>query len=85
MNQQDCERIGPAGVAVKRVDSGQELADGLTKCWKHEQLIHVLSLGCWKIVYDPLFLINARRSWLKEFLLCLMLFRFFTLWMNPES
>lgn len=46
------ERIGPAGVAVRWVDSGQELADGLTKCWKHEQLIRVLSLGYWKLVYD---------------------------------
>ena len=56
------ERIGPAGVAVKWVDSGEELADGLTKCWKHDQLIRVLSLRCWKIVYDPLFISYKRKK-----------------------
>ena len=44
-----------AGVDVRWVDSGQELADGLTKCWKHDQLLKVLGIGIWKIVYDPLF------------------------------
>ena len=38
---------------LKWVDGDQELADGLTKPWKHEPLIKALCKGEWRIVYDP--------------------------------
>lgn len=56
------ERIGPAGVDVRWVDSGQELADGLTKTWQTEQLLRILHLGVWKLVYDPMFVSYKRKK-----------------------
>ena len=47
------ERLKQANVNLKWVDGDQELADGLTKPWRHEPLIKALGKGEWRIVYDP--------------------------------
>ena len=47
------ERLQQAGVCLKWVNGDQELADGLTKGWKHEALIKALGEAHWRIVYDP--------------------------------
>jgi hypothetical protein len=49
------ERLNQANVCLRWVDGEQELADGLTKPWKHEPLIRALREHAWKIVYDPKF------------------------------
>ncbi len=49
------ERLKQARVELKWVDGEQELADGLTKPWKHEPLIKALDRSEWRIVYDPNF------------------------------
>lgn len=49
------ERLKQARVELKWVDGEQELADGLTKPWKHEPLIVALDRSEWRIVYDPNF------------------------------
>ena len=55
------ERLRQARVTLKWVDGEQEMADGLTKPWKHEPLIKALSRRTWKLVYDPKFQ-SARRK-----------------------
>jgi hypothetical protein len=55
------ERLSQAKVLLKWVDGEQELADGLTKPWRHEPLIKALEKGEWRIVYDPHFQ-SARRK-----------------------
>ena len=55
------ERLGQARVTLKWVDGDQELADGLTKPWKHDPLIRALHGQFWRIVYDPEFQ-SARRK-----------------------
>ena len=47
------ERLLQAGVSLRWVNGDQELADGLTKGWKHEALIKALCDAHWRIVYDP--------------------------------
>ena len=49
------ERLSQARVELKWVDGDQEMADGLTKPWKHESLVQALSKGFWRIVFDPEF------------------------------
>ena len=55
------ERLQQARVTLKWVDGEQEMADGLTKPWKHEPLLRALQQGVWRIVYDPTFQ-SARRK-----------------------
>lgn len=55
------ERLGQARVNLRWVDGDQELADGLTKPWKHDPLIKALHSSKWRIVYDPEFQ-SARRK-----------------------
>ncbi len=55
------ERLKQANVDLKWVDGEQELADGLTKPWKHEPLIKALDRSEWRIIYDPAFQ-SARRK-----------------------
>ena len=55
------ERLSQARVSLKWVDGEQELADGLTKPWKHETLIKALQKGEWRIIFDPEFQ-SARRK-----------------------
>ena len=55
------ERLQQARVTLKWVDGEQEMADGLTKPWKHEPLLRALQQGVWRIVYDPAFQ-SARRK-----------------------
>lgn len=47
------ERLQHAAVTLKWVNSGQELADSLTKPWRHEGLIQALQVGWWRITFDP--------------------------------
>ena len=54
------ERLGQAAVSLRWVNSDQELADGMTKPWRHEDLIKALRLAEWRIVYDPAYQ-SARR------------------------
>ena len=55
------ERLGQARVSLRWVDGDQELADGLTKPWRHDPLIKALHSSQWRIVYDPEFQ-SARRK-----------------------
>lgn len=55
------ERLNQANVCLRWVDGEQELADGLTKPWKHEPLIKALKEPVWRLVYDPKFQ-SARRK-----------------------
>ena len=55
------ERLKQANIELKWVDGEQELADGLTKPWKHEPLIKALDRSEWRIIYDPAFQ-SARRK-----------------------
>ena len=54
------ERLRQANVCLRWVNGDQELADGLTKPWKHEGLIKALLNGSWRIVYDAAYQ-SARR------------------------
>ena len=47
------ERLQQANISLKWVNGDQELADGLTKGWKHETLVRALEDAKWRIVYDP--------------------------------
>ena len=47
------ERLQQANISLKWVNGDQELADGLTKGWKHETLVRALEEAKWRIVYDP--------------------------------
>lgn len=47
------ERLQQANVSLKWVNGDQELADGLTKPWKHEGLIQAMEGKHWRIVFDP--------------------------------
>ena len=55
------ERLKQANLDLKWVHGEQELADGLTKPWKHEPLITALDRNEWRIIYDPAFQ-SARRK-----------------------
>ena len=44
------ERLNQANVCLRWVDGEQELADGLTKPWKHEPLMKVLKEPMWRLV-----------------------------------
>jgi len=55
------ERLEQAGVQPRWVDSDQELADGLTKPWRFDQLVRALGLGRWSVFFDPEF-VSARRK-----------------------
>lgn len=47
------ERLNQAQVTLKWVDGDQEMADGLTKPWRHEPLLKAMRAYHWRIVYDP--------------------------------
>ena len=49
------EELRQAAVNLKWVDGEQELADPLTKPWKHDALAQALSRGEWRVVYDAEF------------------------------
>jgi hypothetical protein len=55
------EIIRGANVKARWVNSDQELADGLTKPWKFDQLIKAMQKGCWRIIFDPDF-VSARKA-----------------------
>ena len=55
------ERLQQANVSLKWVNGDQELADGLTKPWKHEGLIQAMEGKHWRIVFDPAYQ-SAKRA-----------------------
>ena len=47
------QRLRQAAIALRWVNSDQQLSDALTKSWQHEGLIRALQEGKWRIVFDP--------------------------------
>ena len=60
------ERLNQANVRCRWVSGDQELADGLMKPWKGEQLIQALSQTTWRIVFDPNFVSGRKRKQVKQ-------------------
>ena len=60
------ERLNQANVRCRWVSGDQELADGLTKPWKGEQLIQALSQTTWRIVFDPNFVSGKKRKQVRQ-------------------
>ena len=60
------ERLNQTNVKCRWVSGDQELADGLTKPWKGEQLIQALNQTTWRIMFDPTFVPGKKRKQLKQ-------------------
>ena len=60
------ERLNQANVKRRWVSGDKELAYGLTKPWKGEQLIQALNQTTWRIVFDPNFVSGRKRKQVKQ-------------------